>query len=205
MLFWYVEKIKTKTKDMNNKELYTKIFNEVKSYNYSDILTDPLYSGPLKFVTENIDTIQIIIDVGSGRGHFIGLVKEHHPNIKIISADLDKFSNIDVEFIPVDLTENVSDLNTTKADILTCTGVLEHIKKESLDEVMSVFHRIAPLATFTIANHSDTFFGVDVHVTNEPIDWWKELISKYYDIMYSEEFYPNKILFQFNLKLKHFI
>jgi hypothetical protein len=197
------ENLKVKTDVLStNQSLYSEIFHNDSSYNSPpEILKDPVYAGPLNFVLAG--NYKSVVDIGSGRGNFINLLLNYNPDIEIISCDLQKFNDIPITFIPVDLTGDLTSISDLRADVLTCTGVLEHIPLDCLPEVFRVFSMIAPYASFTIANHQDRYKGVDIHITNMALEDWIPIIDEYYEIINTQKYYKDNKLFLINVRSKY--
>jgi len=137
--------------------------------------------------------IQTYVDIGSGRGVLISMIKQEFPNIKITSVDLEKFNTIDVDFIKADLSSDYDREQLTngrhKYDLLTCLDVLEHLDKSFIEDVLCMFAKISKEAVLTIANHSDIWDGVELHIIQEDFTFWGPLLQKYFDIIEYEEKY----------------
>jgi len=163
---------------------------------------DPVYKAPADFLKANIGKFKTHVDVSSGRGFLFVFLKDL--DLCSTTTDLKQFNGLSIPFIKIDLT-NKDDLNTlksTKYDVLTCTGVLEHVEKEDVDSILKTFSETAPVCLLTIAKHRDTYDGVELHKIIEDEHWWANHIIKYFDIENLELFYEDGKLFYFELKSK---
>ena len=159
------------------KKLYNSLF---KNPNYNKHSTKTLrYKYGLDFLKFNHSNSNII-DVGSGRGTFLELIIERIPNIKITSADLEKFHQLNVDFIKIDLNKEIT--LKTKYDVLTCLDVIEHLKKESLNQVFDFFKRHSKYSFISIANHPDIQNGKDVHLIQENLNYWIPCLEQHFNI-----------------------
>ena len=138
-----------------------------------------------------------LIDIGSGRGQLISLLKKNILSpIEITSVDLKKFHNEDVyNFIQADLS-NESDrkkICTKTYDILTCTDVFEHLDKNFIEKVIEMCSKTSKICILCIANHSDIINGVQLHTIIENDTWWENLLLKYFDIKHKETKYGKRL------------
>lgn len=137
-----------------------------------------------------------IVDIGSGRGQLISLIKELFNNAKITSVDLDKFHFKDVNnFIKCDLSnpnDRIALLNN-KYDILVSTDILEHLDISFIDNVIEVFSKMANISILAVANHSDIINGVELHTIQKGKLWWNNLIGKYFNINECLEKYNGRL------------
>ena len=190
--------------------------------NYLDIYTNsfsnPAYSkdGYIdpknKYIIDCIrdEHVNNIIDISSGRGALVKLIKVIFPDIKILSTDLKKFHEENVDFIKLDLSivEDRNKLIDNEIyDLLTCMDVLEHLDKSFIDDVLYMISNISKTVILTIANHSDIFDGVELHTIQEDYTYWGPLLSKYFDTVYYEEKYfinGKPKLYLLKLKTKNF-
>lgn len=77
------------------------------------------------------------------------------------------------------------------ADLVVCTDVLEHIEPYHLEGVLEDLKRVVKLTGFfTIHTGPSTKTladGRNTHLIQEGMAWWKETLSKYFDISYCAE------------------
>ena len=184
---------------INYRQIYENSFSDLK-YNFH---SDNEYRFNMVYDYINVNKINNIIDISSGRGNIIKHILNNYPNIEILSCDLKKFHDYDVEFIEMDLCNKDTFKIRKKYDLLTCLDVLEHISKECIDDVLSFFSNISKNALITIANHSDIQNGVELHVIQENMEYWEPLISKYFEIIKNETQY-NNTLYMLTLKSKNY-
>lgn len=153
----------------------------------------------LNFIKKN--NFKSLIDVGTGRGNLINVVKQADNTIDILSSDLKKFHNFDVPFVEINLCdESVFDSYSVKHfDILTCLDVMEHIEKKCVENILSKFAKISKYSVLTIANHSDILNGVELHVIQENLSYWLPILKKYFEVIDQQEYYNGR-LYLFTLK-----
>ena len=143
-----------------------------------------------------LNKVNTIIDIGSGRGVMLKMIKSNFHDIKIVSADLNKYHSIDdIDFIKLDLS-NEQDRNillekyeNNKFDLLICLDVLEHLNKSFIESVINLFSKISKQCILTIANHSDILNGVELHTIQEDFTFWAPLIKTHFDILNYNEYY----------------
>lgn len=121
--------------------------------------------GNLVKIAEGLGT-QDVLDYGCGKGAFGKLmpwpIKEYDPAIP------------------------GKDDQPAPADIVICRDVLEHVEPECIEEVLADLSRCTKrLGLFSIAtgpswkNLSD---GRNAHLIQQPYQWWKERLEKYFRI-----------------------
>ena len=146
-----------------------------------------------------------VVDVGSGRGQLISMIKGLYPAAEITSVDLEKFHQIDIQrFIECDLSNPVSREKLKQSgpyDVVTCTDVLEHLNESFIEPVIATLAALAPHAIFAVANHSDVINGIELHTIQRDHIWWMMLLGKYYKITDFRSDYDGR-LYQFNLERK---
>ena len=182
----------------NYKEIYEQSFSDSK-YN---LHPDTEFRFNMVYDYINTNQVNSLVDISSGRGNIIKYITLNHPNIEILSCDLKKFHDYDVEFIEMDLCNKDTFKITKKYDLLTCLDVLEHIDKECVDDILYFFSRISKYSLVTIANHSDIQNGVELHLIQENMEYWAPLIEKYFEIIKTETQYKNT-LYMLTLKSKN--
>ncbi len=184
---------------MNFHEIYEKSF-ENQNYNFHPE-NEFRYSYVKNYVESN--KVKKIIDIGSGRGTLIEVLKKIDTNIEIFSSDLKKFHNWEVPFFEINLCnkETFKEFEDNSFELLVCLDVLEHIKKECIDDIFSFFQKISKNLIFSIANHSDVQNGVELHLIQEDMSFWSPIILKYFEIIHSETQYGGK-LYLLTLKSK---
>jgi nucleoside-diphosphate-sugar epimerase/GT2 family glycosyltransferase len=186
-------------KPLNYKLIYE---NSFKNQNYNThIDTEYRFQLVKKFVTDNI--IKTILDVGSGRGQLIKILKDLNKEIQITSSDVKKFHEHDCEFTEINLCDDkLKDIKGMKKyDLITCLDVLEHIEEKCVDNTLKFFSEYSSNVILSIANHSDIIDGVELHIIQKTMSFWKPKIEKYFDIIYFEEQYSGR-LYLLILKIK---
>lgn len=189
---------------MNNKDVYDSLF-KTETYNIHPP-SEFRYQFGLKYINQHSE-LSSLLDVGSGRGSFLSLIQSNSTNINHIhSIDLDKYFNLtNIHFNSLDLLDNEQltnfFYNNSSFDIITCLDCLEHLREESIDNVFYNFSKHSKISIFTIANHSDTSGGIELHTIQRDNSWWKSIIEKYYDILdYKEEY--GGVLYLYHCKTK---
>lgn len=184
---------------MRYKKVYRKAFSVER---YSSDPTALNYQLPLDFIVEHQASIESVIDVSSGRGHLLKKLQDEF-DFYLLSTDLEKFNDLDVDFIQANLIESndLRKFKTMRFDVLTCLDVLEHIEEQYIDSVLEALSEVADHTLFTIANHSDVWNGVELHLIRKGINYWSAKLAKYFDIRFQESFKKNR-LFYFELGKK---
>ncbi len=133
-----------------------------------------------------IGTEKSIIDIGSGRGPVLIELLNHFQRSQILSCDLKKFHDIEVPFLKLDLTEFKDREAILRVfpqfDFLTCFDVLEHIERQELHAILRFFKELSKKHLIIVANHSDNW-GQELHLIQEPMDWWEESFGEYFKIL----------------------
>lgn len=62
-----------------------------------------------------------------------------------------------------------------KVDMGCCADVMEHIPPEHVEAVIRNIHEIALTCVYKIANYPSVFGASDLHLTQRPSDWWREM------------------------------
>ncbi len=114
-----------------------------------------------------------VIDVGCGRGHYL-----YYMINKGLNATGIEPSTVDVSGLPVERTDILS--CRLKVPALYCVDVLEHISHEEIDATLKHLSQMAPKQLLGIANHSDIWEGIELHLIQEPSDWWEAKLHEYY-------------------------
>jgi cyclopropane fatty-acyl-phospholipid synthase-like methyltransferase len=168
---------------MNYKEVYTKLFN-TNHYSVHDE-NEFRYQLTLDYLKHN--DVNNLIDIGSGRGVLLNIIQNFNPNIKILSTDLDKYHDLDLDFKKINLSNKETYFYPNKKmDVLTCLDVLEHLDKSFIEDVIDWFSKISETQILTIANHPEFMDGIDIHTIQEDLTYWEPIIEKKLDIIYKE-------------------
>jgi len=135
------------------------------------------------------------IDIGSGRGPVLLELLTKFQSSQILSCDLKKFHDLEVPFRVLDLTVKADRdsilLDFPVFDFLTCMDVLEHVEKKELDNILIFFKLIAKKYLIVVANHSDVW-GEELHLIQEPMDWWEDKLTKYFSILKKKSIHSNR-------------
>ena len=133
---------------MDYKETYKNLFG-TNDYSIHQE-TEYRYQLVLNYLKNN--NVKTLVDISSGRGVMLQLIKREFPNVKIISTDLERFHEVEVEeFREVDLSDKSTQFTTpTKYDLLTCLDVLEHLDKSFINNVFKWFSEVSKNQILTI-------------------------------------------------------
>jgi glycosyltransferase involved in cell wall biosynthesis len=143
------------------------------------------------YVIEN--QIKRVIDIGSGRGNVIKILQDLDPEIEITSTDLLKFHNFECKFHELNLCDPATYIKGVKFELLVCLDVLEHIQKEWMEDVFNFFSTISTNLILTVANHSDIKDGVELHLIQEDMGYWKPMLEKFFQIEYFNTKYDGRL------------
>lgn len=113
-----------------------------------------------------------VLDMGCGRGHYI----KHLINYKVTGVEASKYLCTKYGWQSDTILTHKG-----KYDALYCMDVLEHISPEELEANLKALSKLAPKALLGIANHKDIWEGVELHLIQEDVDWWKKRIEKHYN------------------------
>lgn len=176
---------------MNYKQIYSDVF-KIKKYNSSDSLS---YAKALSFLNAR-ENINLVSDIGSGRGNFLDKIKGY--DFKIYSYDVVKnhsYDNYDnISYFDIDVT-NIEELKKiSEVDIIFCLDVLEHIEELYIDDILKIFSSKSKYCFFSIANHSDKKNGVELHLIRKNETFWNKIIEKYFDILNFEKAYDDRLM-----------
>jgi len=161
-------------------KLYSRVF--------SDTEYNPVEPEKIAIVKDWLDrnSFKTIADIGCGRGNYIERLEYDIDAVEPSNAKISK--NIANKIIRSDIL-GIKD----KWDAIYCMDVLEHIKPEEIDENIKHLSKVAPNALYGIANHTDIWNGVELHLIQKPCDWWMEKLLEYYSeatlAQYGERFF----------------
>ena len=131
-----------------------------------------------------------VIDFGCGTGRGALKLKEHGCDVLLLdftenSRDLEAKT---LPFKQVDLTQPI---DTEPAEYGYCTDVMEHIELEKVEDVIKNIMDKCDKCFFQISTVPDVMgelIGQDLHLTVEPLEWWKELFIKLgFNVEWSED------------------
>jgi len=171
-------------------ENYRYLFKTHPNYNKGDLSIN--YSYPLEYIRTNQSHLKTHIDISSGRGGILNFMKEF-PDIVSTSTDIEKFNTLDIDFIPIDLTQNISDLKTRHWDVLTCLDVLEHIEESYIDSILQTFSEISDICLIAIANHEEVIDGIRLHITNYDQIYWMDKLKQYFTVLKTEMLHNGRL------------
>jgi hypothetical protein len=181
---------------MNYKEIYSNLFKTRLEYNTGQFVS---YVYAREFITylQHKEEITTLADIGSGRGNLFPYISENKIE-SIHSYDLEcfyninNFSNVNFTKINLSVAEDLSKIK--KVDLLCCLDVLEHIEEKFIDEIMSAFSKNSSFCYFSVANHSDCLDGVELHLIQKGLNFWKEKFKPFFEILDVRTFYYGKLM-----------
>ena len=149
--------------------------------NYDDVFKQEEYNLPdknrIKQVQDWLVKGDSILDVGCGRGHYLKkFIKLGYAPVGIEPSEYVIKKNL--KNLPV-IHGTIQDIKDNY-DALYCMDVLEHIDPEEIDKNLAHLAKHAPKALYGIANHSDVWDGVELHLIQQPAIWWFEKLRQYY-------------------------
>lgn len=164
---------------------YTNAFNNKLYANEYHIQYDWVIEKLKKKYSSN--DIFTIIDVGSGRGQMLKMINKNFPKAIITSVDLNNFHKLDFVdfFINCDITsfDDRNNLLKNKYDVLVNLDFLEHIEEKYIDNILETFYNLSPYCIISIANHSDCFDGIELHLIQKNNKWWTIKLEKNFSII----------------------
>ena len=172
---------------MSPTDLYQKLFADSE---YARFDYEPRSEFRYQYAVNAIARWQVtsVLDVGSGLGHLASMLMAQ--GLKVETADLKKFHDIDVPHHNIDLLNGLGDL---RFDCITCLDVLEHLPENSIKGVIESISRACQFAVFTVANHSDIWEGEELHLIQRPRLWWDNVITQYFTVVSSEDHYTGRL------------
>lgn len=124
-----------------------------------------LHDQVIKLLDSN--TVQTVLDFGSGKGHMSFVMQQRYPNLQIISYD--------PITAPIDLPN--------KVDMIFSSDVLEHIEPEYIDQTLDKLFSIATKVQYHLIACSPAKKnlpdGRNAHLIIEDPKWWKSKLEKY--------------------------
>lgn len=153
-------------------ELYSRVFSE-----------DTTYNGVEQWKLDIVDNwikenkFKTIADIGCGQGNYLKPLKDKYdvtgvePSSYLCKGTLNGYGVIN------------SDILSLKGnwDALYCMDVLEHVMPDDIGKTVYHLSKLARHALIGIANHSDIWDGVELHLIQEGHPYWQDLLEKYYD------------------------
>jgi hypothetical protein len=171
--------------------VYTEVFRANPKYNRQGG-EEQQYAHFAQYLDQNRDAIGSVIELGTGRGAVIRLMRNHLvPDTKLIGLDLECYIRPElrqgVQFIRCDMT-NPTERGAVPmegVDVVACIGVLEHICAEDIEDVVAWIGEMRPNLGFVFmtADHSDVKSGHQLHVLREGQEFWDNLFGKYLTIV----------------------
>jgi 2-polyprenyl-3-methyl-5-hydroxy-6-metoxy-1,4-benzoquinol methylase len=84
-------------------------------------------------------------------------------------------------------------LATLDVDVIACTDVVEHLPKDAVEPAIEAMLRGAKRIVITAANHSDVMDGEELHLTQEPMTWWAEMLARHGAVRHAEELMAGRL------------
>jgi 2-polyprenyl-3-methyl-5-hydroxy-6-metoxy-1,4-benzoquinol methylase len=162
-----------------------------------DILTDRASKDPIIARVIEVFAPRTVVDLGCGQGHYLRKLKQDF-DIDVTGVEV---SRVCCETYLAGLKHVNEDIYTflktpARFDLLLCTDVLEHIAEDEIDAILFEAARMAPVALYGIANHSDVQAGIELHLTAKPVEWWLERLSRnYVEVRAIAELYEGRFFF----------
>lgn len=123
-----------------------------------------------------------VLDVGCGYGRFCDAISEKVE--KVYGLDIasvithNVIENNKINFIHGEAKKIPLDDNSI--EWITSFDCLEHCLPQDIDEILNEFNRVSTKGwVFSISYSSDSFDGLQLHMTVNPEKWWLDKISKY--------------------------
>ena len=153
------------------------------------------YAAAMAYLSQ-LKGISSVLDIGAGHGslvqHLVG-----KGGLEVIACDLDNYLAEDIKannFIKVDLT-NAKDRNKLpQTDALFCLDVLEHIEEKYINRILQKFSKLSRNCFFSIANHSDVIEGIELHLIQQPQEYWEKKLEKYYEVNKVNQLYNDTLI-----------
>ena len=116
--------------------------------------------------------VKSLLDVGCGHNEFVNAVKK----LNIFSI------GVDFACPSADIIADATNLpfEEKQFDVLTCFDMLEHLRSNDVDKVLTEFSRVSNRFIFSICYRpSDTkWMGHNLHPTVKDEEWWIDKILK---------------------------
>lgn len=163
--------------------LYDKMYEHSPIYG-NDMSTATDAVRKFRYIEECLNEFnpKTILDVGCGQGHYTReMLKRGYDvvGLEYSSYCCEKYLS-DVPHICTSIVDYVQVPNIDKVDSIVCMDVLEHLRYEDIEVVLSGFSRIANSCILGIANHSDKQLGEELHIIQENCQWWIDKVEKVY-------------------------
>jgi len=163
---------------MSLNKIYDSVYENISGY-------DTAYTNKLTAVknTLPLDKNTSILDIGCGKGHYTRYLKDlGYNNIQGVEFSQYCCENYlkDLTVINEDWLELGPTLDNDAFDLAICMDVLEHIEPLNIRDFIKNIQRTCVDGIFGIANHSDFLDGNELHLIQEGIVWWGNLLCEYY-------------------------
>jgi len=131
---------------------------------------DEQYAVKINFILKELFYLSNntkIIDIGCGKGHYLRALSNKGFN-NLLGLELSEeccrehlnlLPHINANFIDYNIL-----IKDKEFDLALCRDMLEHIPLDNIDSVIENIDRISNFSLLGIANHSDVFDGVELHL-----------------------------------------
>jgi len=117
-----------------------------------------------------------LLEIGPGRGRWLKALLCSRQDLHITTWDLADFHHIPgVEHMDIDLSQEVPCIQDIEPlDVIVASDVLEHIPAKRLPLLMEIMTAFRCPAIVTVANHSDIWEGIELHLTKWSRFGWSQ-------------------------------
>lgn len=110
-----------------------------------------------------------VLDIGAGKGHYAKRIKKI-AKVDALEPYSDKFIKKTIlEFEPAIMY-----------DAVFCMDVLEHIHPLEISKNLKKIKTFSDHALFGIANHSDMWDMMELHLIQQDSEWWSTILQELY-------------------------
>jgi len=155
---------------------------------------EPRFLVP-KLLIESIQNVKTVFDAGVGKGGFYKIIKDTYTvyGIEASKVAIEKFHSDDPNIKNILIQEVIKNYPSNLFDVVTCLDVLEHIPESELDYVFENLCFVGKkYFIFSVANHSDIWDGMELHVTQLEYDVWESKFEKYFKLITGIEIHSGK-------------
>jgi len=134
----------------------------------------------------SISNVLTVLDAGVGRGGFYRLIKNRYDvyGIEPSRIAIERFHKYDDRILNIYVQDLISYFQEEKFDVVTCLDVLEHIPPADIDLAIYSLNRVGKkYLIISVANHEDSWDGMDLHVSLFSFEEWEKRFHKYLKII----------------------
>jgi SAM-dependent methyltransferase len=116
-----------------------------------------------------------VLDIGCGTGRLFGHLRDNG----IHATAIDLVDGLDPEIrekyghwfhaLPI---QDIGDLGV-RFSLGVCCDVMEHLPESEVDAALRAIRAATDTSVFMIANHVSTHLGHELHLTQQPPEWWQ--------------------------------